>query len=128
MARGNQRDKAREKNQAKLAGAVRLFLSHPLPLKKDLILMLLQKSGNSMTGSEMMRNKDDVAAIMRKKQAAGMLRLLPMGFERKWEVGIETDFLHSRGEEKGRGCCWKEIIHQRIFSGYGDIHLDWGCV
>jgi len=49
MARGNQRDKAREKNQAKLAGA---------------------KSGNSMSGSEMMRNKDDVAAIMRKKQAA----------------------------------------------------------
>lgn len=33
----------------------------------------LQKSANTMSGSEMMRNKDDVAAIMRKKQEAGML-------------------------------------------------------
>lgn len=33
---------------------------------------LTQKSANTMSGSEMMRNKDDVAAIMRKKQEAGM--------------------------------------------------------
>jgi hypothetical protein len=50
MARGNQRDKAREKNLAKQAG---------------------EKSKNTMSGSEMMRNKDDVAAIMRAKQEKG---------------------------------------------------------
>jgi hypothetical protein len=33
-----------------------------------------------MSGSEMMRNKDDVAAIMRKKQAAGMCSL-PKGLQ-----------------------------------------------
>ncbi|KAF1347844.1 hypothetical protein BDV97DRAFT_356127 [Delphinella strobiligena] len=49
MARGNQRDKAREKN-AKAAAAT--------------------KSKNSMSGSEMLRNKDDVAAIMLQKQRA----------------------------------------------------------
>ncbi|KAF2166890.1 hypothetical protein M409DRAFT_22942 [Zasmidium cellare ATCC 36951] len=49
MARGNQRDKAREKNQAKLASV---------------------KSKNNMTGSEMQKNKEDVAAIMRAKQQA----------------------------------------------------------
>jgi len=49
MARGNQRDKAREANQKKLAS---------------------QKSGNSMTGAEMQREKEKVAAKMREKQAA----------------------------------------------------------
>jgi len=49
MARGNQRDKAREANQKKLAG---------------------QKGGNAMTGSEMQREKEKVAAKMREKQAA----------------------------------------------------------
>ncbi|KAL1861622.1 hypothetical protein Daus18300_008738 [Diaporthe australafricana] len=49
MARGNQRDKAREANQKKLAG---------------------QKTKNSKTGSEMQRDKDQVAAMMREKQKA----------------------------------------------------------
>ncbi|CZS90228.1 uncharacterized protein RAG0_01368 [Rhynchosporium agropyri] len=49
MARGNQRDKAREANQKKLAS---------------------QKNGNSMTGSEMQREKEAVAQKMREKQAA----------------------------------------------------------
>ncbi|ELR09048.1 hypothetical protein VC83_03990 [Pseudogymnoascus destructans] len=49
MARGNQRDKAREANQKKLAG---------------------QKSENKMSGSEMARTKEAVAAKMREKQAA----------------------------------------------------------
>ncbi|KAL2073810.1 hypothetical protein VTL71DRAFT_11136 [Oculimacula yallundae] len=49
MARGNQRDKAREANQKKLAD---------------------QKKGNSMTGSEMQREKEKVAQKMRDKQAA----------------------------------------------------------
>ncbi|TVY50028.1 hypothetical protein LOCC1_G000160 [Lachnellula occidentalis] len=50
MARGNQRDKAREANQKKLAD---------------------QKKGNGMTGSEMQREKEKVAEKMREKQAAG---------------------------------------------------------
>ncbi|KAK3673827.1 hypothetical protein LTR78_006382 [Recurvomyces mirabilis] len=53
MARGNQRDKAREKNQEKLAG---------------------QKNKNGMTGSEQQREKDKVAAIMQAKQAAALAK------------------------------------------------------
>ncbi|KAL2833281.1 hypothetical protein BDW59DRAFT_156782 [Aspergillus cavernicola] len=48
MTRGNQRDKAREK-QRKKADA--------------------EKSGNSLTGSEFQRKKEDDAAKMREKQA-----------------------------------------------------------
>ncbi|KAK4549712.1 hypothetical protein LTR36_005013 [Oleoguttula mirabilis] len=51
MARGNQRDKAREKNQQKLAAT---------------------KKGNGMSGSEQMREKDKVAAIMLAKQKAAL--------------------------------------------------------
>ncbi|KAK5127496.1 hypothetical protein LTR85_006835 [Meristemomyces frigidus] len=51
MARGNQRDNAREKNQAKLAA---------------------QKKGNAMSGSEQQREKDKVAAIMLAKQKAAL--------------------------------------------------------
>ncbi|KAK9778827.1 hypothetical protein SCAR479_04451 [Seiridium cardinale] len=50
MARGNQRDKAREKNLKQQAS---------------------MKSKNSKSGSEMQRDKDAVAAIMKQKQAAG---------------------------------------------------------
>ncbi|KAF2769667.1 hypothetical protein EJ03DRAFT_272036 [Teratosphaeria nubilosa] len=50
MARGNQRDKAREKNQ-KAAGQ--------------------EKSKTTASGTEQARNKENVAAIMRAKQAAG---------------------------------------------------------
>ncbi|CAD6505150.1 BgTH12-00645 [Blumeria graminis f. sp. triticale] len=49
MARGNQRDKAREANLKKLAE---------------------QKKGNSMSGPEMQREKEKVAQKMREKQAA----------------------------------------------------------
>ncbi|KAH8685554.1 hypothetical protein BGZ60DRAFT_365389 [Tricladium varicosporioides] len=49
MARGNQRDKAREANQKKMAE---------------------QKKSNAMSGSEMQREKEKVAAKMREKQAA----------------------------------------------------------
>ncbi|KAF2707024.1 4F5 domain protein [Pleomassaria siparia CBS 279.74] len=49
MARGNQRDKAREKNLKKLAD---------------------QKGGNNLTGSQLAKAKEDAAAIMRAKQAA----------------------------------------------------------
>ncbi|KAF2153117.1 hypothetical protein K461DRAFT_277920 [Myriangium duriaei CBS 260.36] len=49
MARGNQRDKAREKNQKAAAGV---------------------KSKNNMSGSEFAKAKEDAAAIMRAKQAA----------------------------------------------------------
>ncbi|KAF1850019.1 uncharacterized protein K460DRAFT_400111 [Cucurbitaria berberidis CBS 394.84] len=49
MARGNQRDKAREKNLKAAAGS---------------------KSKNGQSGTEFARTKDDQAAIMRAKQAA----------------------------------------------------------
>ncbi|KAM4066875.1 small EDRK-rich factor 1/2-like, N-terminal domain-containing protein [Hirsutella rhossiliensis] len=49
MARGNQRDKAREANLKKLAA---------------------QKKGNNMSGTEMQRAKEGAAEIMRQKQAA----------------------------------------------------------
>ncbi|KAG5982110.1 hypothetical protein E4U55_002288 [Claviceps digitariae] len=49
MARGNQRDKAREANQKKMAS---------------------MKKGNNMSGSEMQRAKESAAEIMRAKQAA----------------------------------------------------------
>ncbi|OCL05660.1 hypothetical protein AOQ84DRAFT_344451 [Glonium stellatum] len=50
MARGNQRDKAREKTQKEMAG---------------------KKSKNTQSGTEFARTKEDQAAIMRAKQAAG---------------------------------------------------------
>jgi len=49
MARGNQRDKAREANQKKMAE---------------------QKKSNAMSGTEMQREKERVAKMMREKQAA----------------------------------------------------------
>ncbi|ORY10858.1 hypothetical protein BCR34DRAFT_468545, partial [Clohesyomyces aquaticus] len=50
MARGNQRDKAREKTLKEQAG---------------------KKSKNNLSGTEFARTKEDQAAIMRAKQAAG---------------------------------------------------------
>ncbi|KAF2740868.1 hypothetical protein EJ04DRAFT_507857 [Polyplosphaeria fusca] len=50
MARGNQREKAREKNLKAQAG---------------------QKSKNTQSGTQFARTKEDQAAIMRAKQAAG---------------------------------------------------------
>jgi len=49
MTRGNQRDKAREAN-----------------LKKQAQM----KKGNNVSGSEMQKEKERVAAVMREKQAA----------------------------------------------------------
>ncbi|KAH7564574.1 putative serf family protein [Bipolaris maydis] len=49
MARGNQRDKAREKNLKEQAS---------------------KKSKNTQSGTEFARTKENVAAIMRAKQAA----------------------------------------------------------
>ncbi|KAK4156677.1 hypothetical protein C8A00DRAFT_12431 [Chaetomidium leptoderma] len=53
MARGNQRDKAREANQKKLAA---------------------NKKGHGMSGSELAKAKEVAAEKMRQKQAAGMRR------------------------------------------------------
>ena len=50
MTRGNQRDKAREKNLKEQAG---------------------QKKKNTQSGTEFARTKEDQAAIMRAKQAKG---------------------------------------------------------
>ncbi|KAF2430660.1 hypothetical protein EJ08DRAFT_588571 [Tothia fuscella] len=50
MARGNQREKAREKN--------------------------LKEQAGKKSGSEIMKSKEDAAEIMRKKQAAGITKSL----------------------------------------------------
>ncbi|KAI1171660.1 four F5 protein [Nemania sp. FL0916] len=55
MARGNQRDKAREKNLKQQAAQTTWDL---------------QKSKNTKTGSEMQRDKEALAALMRQKQEA----------------------------------------------------------
>jgi 4F5 protein related disordered region len=74
MARGNQRDKAREANQKKMADQVSIFfcanVSDSSGIYADSISRL-QKKSNNMSGSEMQREKEKVAAKMREKQAAG---------------------------------------------------------
>lgn len=83
MARGNQRDKAREKNLKAQAGLVRLIFaslerqSSTTPKIND---SALQKNKNTASGTEQQRNKDSVAEIMRQKQAAGKSKNLP-GFQ-----------------------------------------------
>ena len=78
MARGNQRDKAREKNQKEAAGQVRYS---PLPFSPSplfpssgnvwfLTVPLEQKKKNNQSGTEFARTKEAQAAIMREKQAA----------------------------------------------------------
>ncbi|KFA50579.1 hypothetical protein S40293_10676 [Stachybotrys chartarum IBT 40293] len=95
MARGNQRDKAREAAQKKQAAMVRSTLIPPTltinsgytphhPRCKQAgpavghvmanfldALPVAQKKGNTMSGSEMQRAKETAAEIMRQKQAAG---------------------------------------------------------
>ncbi|KAJ2965456.1 hypothetical protein NQ176_g10606 [Zarea fungicola] len=85
MARGNQRDKAREANLKKQAGQVCLSHAaivtpttgsdgqdarhtHHLPDANE--CLLLQKKANTMSGTEMQRAKESAADIMRAKQAA----------------------------------------------------------
>lgn len=84
MARGNQRDKAREKTQAKLASQVCPYLCI-LPDNTDQNAdtgKKNQKSGNTMSGSEQQRAKEAAAEIMRKKQAAGEFILsIPGNFQ-----------------------------------------------
>ncbi len=75
MARGNQRDKAREANQKKMAEQVSaLRLSQPCDCFRNTTLTAcigVQKKSNNMSGSEMQREKEKVAQKMREKQAAG---------------------------------------------------------
>ncbi len=76
MARGSQRDKAREANQKKMADQVySSFVLGAVDVSRiscaDRIFRL-QKKSNSMSGSEMQREKEKVVAKMREKQAAGM--------------------------------------------------------
>lgn len=66
MARGNQRDKARAKNLDKLAQVVCIIYS-----RSPFVLTPLQKSKNTMTGSQHARAMEDAAAIMRDKQKKG---------------------------------------------------------
>lgn len=73
MARGNQRDKAREANQKKVCSLQGYALAAIglIPLFQ----LASQKSGTQMSGSEMAREKEKVAAKMREKQAAGRIRV-----------------------------------------------------
>jgi hypothetical protein len=75
MARGNQRDKAREANQKKMADQVLCAV----PVGSFAISVadhdaIVQKKGNSMSGTEMKAEKEKVAAKMREKQAAGQFQ------------------------------------------------------
>lgn len=72
MARGNQRDKAREANQKKLAG---------------------MKGKNAQSGTEMARAKESAAEIMRKKQLACRSSQCLLA------VGVDTD--RSSGGQEG---------------------------
>lgn len=91
MARGNQRDKAREKN-AKAAASVVSTMNLPSILETNSFTerqkrrMLRSEHGENsyithnsqMSGTEFAREKDNVAAIMRAKQAAGMSTITSM--------------------------------------------------
>lgn len=87
MARGNQRDKAREANLKKQAA---------------------QKSKNNMSGAEMQRAKESAAEIMRKKQLACKCGLRPSPLikrVKRWprrNVATGADG-SSGGKEEGRG-------------------------
>jgi len=67
MSRGNQREKAREKNLKADAGkGKKTNVRSPPPLPR-----FLCRLGEQMSGSEFQKHKEDAAAIMRAKQAAG---------------------------------------------------------
>ncbi|EYE97842.1 4F5 domain protein [Aspergillus ruber CBS 135680] len=75
MARGNQRENDRKKSQKKMAGMVQstsFFAPTKISsMRLTIVFLLLQKSKNTMTGSEQQRAREDVAAKMREKQKAG---------------------------------------------------------
>lgn len=110
MARGNQRDKAREANQKKLADQVSCNLCDWFASSRTVTLttnFFLQKKGNNMTGSEMAREKEKVAAKMREKQAAGECGKLV----------IQAFMLTiSSWCEEGRWNNWEEIESSRRLS------------
>lgn len=70
MARGNQRDKAREANLKKQAAQVSQGVEWTW-IPSTVALTSGQKKGNTMSGTEMQRAKESAADIMRQKQAAG---------------------------------------------------------
>lgn len=89
MTRGNQREKAREKNLKDSAASVsrvmpiaasQTFQSSIFPERnrkngrfRPLTAQLLQKKKNTQSGTEFARTKEQQAAIMREKQAKGWL-------------------------------------------------------
>ena len=91
MARGNQRDRAREKNLKTQAGQVSLQPGEPprhhprlgspnldvrAPRRERKVALTthvsIQKKGNNQSGSEMQRSRESAAEVMRQKQVAGM--------------------------------------------------------
>lgn len=90
MARGNQRDKAREANQKKACPTEALEGSVAnADFGGTYLQMAAQKSGTQMSGTEMQREREKVAEKMRQKQLAGMCSLLSVGFLNK-EPGCVT--------------------------------------
>jgi hypothetical protein len=102
MARGNQRDKAREANLKKQAGMVsnsctpwRLarYLTPATHWSRSFALDVcanppLQKKANTKTGAEMQRDRDALAQKMREKQAAGT-SLMPL-FRSLWTLQLRS--------------------------------------
>ena len=74
MARGNQREKAREKNLKEQGQQVCISHASSASLLSGLTgcFASSQKKKNTMSGTEFARTKEDQAAIMRQKQEAGM--------------------------------------------------------
>lgn len=73
MARGNQRDKAREANLKKQAAMVGLYRDTLSSLYRGCSDATLQKKGNSLSGTELQRAKETAAEKMREKQRLGMI-------------------------------------------------------
>ncbi|KAF5024981.1 hypothetical protein F66182_2932 [Fusarium sp. NRRL 66182] len=77
MARGNQRDKAREKKEKANKAQVRGSLASSTKNTNQtnaMVCLQLQKDGNSMSGYQMQHANEANADIMRQKQAAADAR------------------------------------------------------
>ena len=112
MARGNQRDKAREKNQKEQAGKVCSYRTResyriltPFTERQEHCMILLfgccrwgmvWLTQGQQTGTEFARTKENVAEIMRAKQAAGTClpffscALVCLVFSEAWHFSVRA--------------------------------------
>lgn len=140
MTRGNQRDKAREKNLKAQGGEVSLTAQHFVfnsafnfnyQWIRLWLTWLAQKKKNNQSGTEFQRTKEAQAAIMREKQAKGWLirsaaimllvRLLTLDHsccsERRWwwYEKVTFNLSHSGLRMNFRGAVWLGFF----------LHLGW---